>query len=260
MEYKGNGVAINLFGLEIRWYAVLIVVGMMLAVYLLSKEMKRRGIDGEEAYDIALVILPAGIIGARIWYVIFEFKRYDNFLDMINIRNGGLAIQGGLMMAAIVALIYAKKKKFSFLRLSDMIFPYVALAQSIGRWGNFTNNEAHGGPTNLPWALKIGAGRYHPTFLYESIGDFLIFVFLYYFTRKKLKVDGQVTMLYMILYGSLRFFVEGLRTDSLYWGNIRVAQALSVIGIIVGICGLIILSRKSPNAHVQGKSGLNKKV
>ena len=257
MEYKGNGVALTLFGLEVRWYAIFIVTGMMLAVKLLSREMKRRGMDPEKAYDLAMVILPSGIIGARLWYVIFELQRFNSFFDIINLRNGGLAIQGGLMGASIAALIFAKVHSYSFLRLSDMVFPYVALAQSIGRWGNFTNNEAHGGPTNLPWALKIGGETYHPTFLYESLGDLLIFAFLYYYTRKKLKVDGQVTMIYLVLYGALRFFVEGLRTDSLYWGNIRVAQALSIIGIVIGVAGLIILSSKEPNAHIPGKSPIN---
>ena len=132
--------------------------------------------------------------------------------------------------------------------MADIIFPYVALAQGIGRWGNFTNNEAFGGPTDLPWALIIDGQKVHPTFLYESIGDVLICLLLIWFTRKKLRVDGQVAMWYLIGYGILRFFVEGLRTDSLMLGGLRVAQLISCAGILAGIAGLVLLSRRPPHS------------
>ncbi len=253
MQYTGDGVAITLFGLEIRWYAVFIVTGMMLALYLLSRQMKRRHIDPDLAYDIALWVLPFGIIGARLWYVLFESARFPTFWSVINLRSGGLAIQGGIMAGLLVALVWSKKKHFSLFRLTDMIVPGLALAQGIGRWGNFTNNEAHGGLTDLPWGLWIDGQRYHPTFLYESVGDILLCLFLFWALRRLVKRDGQATALYFIGYGLLRFFVEGLRTDSLYWGPIRVAQALSLIGIVVGIVALLFFQKQAPNAHLLGK-------
>lgn len=254
MQYTGDGVAITLFGLEIRWYAVFIVTGMMLALYLLSRQMKRRHIDPDLAYDIALWVLPFGIIGARLWYVLFESARFPTFWSVINLRSGGLAIQGGIMAGLLVALVWSKKKHFSLFRLTDMIAPGLALAQGIGRWGNFTNNEAHGGLTDLPWGLWIDGQRYHPTFLYESVGDILLCLFLFWALRRLVKRDGQATALYFIGYGLLRFFVEGLRTDSLYWGPIRVAQALSLIGIVVGIVALLFFQKQAPNAHLLGKN------
>lgn len=253
MKYSGDGVAFTIFGLEVRWYGVIIVTGIILALYLAQKEAERRGLGDSIIYDIALLIIPVAVVGARLWYVIFEWDRYQGDLSKtLNLREGGLAIQGGILAALIVGYIYCKVKDYSFLRLADIAFPVVALAQSIGRWGNFTNNEAYGGPTDLPWALDINGVGVHPTFLYESIGTFLIFLFLWWFTRNKLTTDGQVTMLYLILYGIVRYFVEGLRTDSLWVGPFRTAQLLAIAGIIVGVIGLIILNKKPSLAHIPG--------
>ncbi|MDY3051852.1 MAG: prolipoprotein diacylglyceryl transferase [Ndongobacter sp.] len=250
MSYQGDGVALSLFGLEIRWYAVFIVTGMILAIWLSSREAQRRGIDSENISDLALVMLPVAIVGARVWYVLFEWNnRYaQNPILIFDIRGGGLAIHGGIIASLIVGAVFCKKRKLPFFRMADIIFPYVALAQGIGRWGNFTNNEAFGGPTDLPWALIIDGQKVHPTFLYESIGDVLICLLLIWFTRKKLRVDGQVAMWYLIGYGILRFFVEGLRTDSLMLGGLRVAQLISCAGILAGIAGLVLLSRRPPHS------------
>lgn len=253
MQYTGDRVAFSLFGIDIYWYAVIIVTGMVLALFLVSKEMERRKMDPEVAYDIGLWILPFGVIGARLWYVIFEWHRYDSLMDIINIRDGGLAIQGGILAGILVGYFVAKKKKIAFLRLTDIVMPALALAQGIGRWGNFINNEAHGVPTDLPWGVIIDGVAYHPTFLYESIGDILLFAFLVLYTRKWLKRDGQVTCLYFVGYGILRFFVEGLRTDSLMFGSIRVAQLLAILGLVVGLIGFFILSKKPANAAIPGK-------
>ena len=248
MEYTGDGVAIRLFGLEIRWYAVMIVTGMIIAIYLAGKEAKRRGFDEEVIYDLAMIILPISVLGARIWYVLFEWERYQgDFLAMINIRQGGLAIQGGIMAGLVTGYFFCKRKNLPFLTLADILFPVVALAQGIGRWGNFFNNEAYGVATDLPWALIIDGQKVHPTFLYESIGDILLFFFLRYYSKNHAKADGQVAMLYFVFYGILRFFVEGLRTDSLYWGEYRVAQILSILGVIIGLVGYYLLSKKKMN-------------
>lgn len=247
MQFTGNPVAFEIFGLEIRWYAIFIVTGMILAVILADREARKQGFPKDTVSDLALFALPIGVIGARIWYVLFEWDSYQgDLMKMLNIRNGGLAIQGGIMAAVLVGLVYCKRKKLSFLQLADIIFPVVALAQGIGRWGNFTNNEAHGGPTDLPWGLLIHGQKVHPTFLYESLGDLLIFLLLWYLLHKKGKDQphGQIACLYLILYGILRFFVEGFRTDSLWWGSFRVAQILAMIGVAIGFLGIFLLRRK----------------
>ncbi|MDD7593689.1 MAG: prolipoprotein diacylglyceryl transferase [Peptoniphilaceae bacterium] len=251
-EYRGDGVAFNLFGIDVRWYGVLIVLGMMLAVYLTSKEVERRGMNGDLIYDLALWVLPLGVVGARLWYVLFEPQRFHSLYDVINLRSGGLAIQGGIMAGLLVVFVFVKRHELSFLRLVDCGIPFLPLAQSIGRWGNFFNNEAYGYEANVPWAVVIDGVPHHPTFFYESMGDFLIFLFLWWFLRHRVKVDGQTTALYFILYGVLRFFVEGFRTDSLYFGPLRVAQVLALIGLIVGVVLFIILSRRPANAHIPG--------
>ncbi|MDD7433631.1 MAG: prolipoprotein diacylglyceryl transferase [Peptoniphilaceae bacterium] len=244
-EYTGDGVAFSLFGIEIRWYAIMIVTGMFLAVLLATRESKKRGYGDEVISDLALWMLPIAVIGARIWYVIFEPQRFSTFLDVINIRSGGLAIQGGIMASLIVIFIFSRRRELPFFELTDLIAPGLALAQSIGRWGNFFNNEAYGYPTNVPWAVLIQGEPHHPTFFYESAGDFLIFLVLLIFLRRSKKINGRTTMLYFVLYGILRFFVEGLRTDSLYFGHFRVAQILSLCGIGIGILGFFILSTRA---------------
>lgn len=255
MQYRGDGVAFSLFGIDVRWYGLIIVSGIVLAVYLAQREATRRGMGDSVLYDLSLVILPAGIVGTRLWYVLFEWERYQgDLMKILNLRQGGLAIQGGIIGALIAGYFYSKRKGYSFLRLADILFPVVALAQSIGRWGNFTNNEAFGTPTDLPWALQIDGVGVHPTFLYESIGTFTIFLILVWFTRKKLTTDGQVSMLYLILYGVVRYFVEGLRTDSLYVGPFRTAQLIALIGVVVGIVGLFVLSKRPALAHVPGEN------
>ncbi|WP_071705692.1 prolipoprotein diacylglyceryl transferase [Murdochiella vaginalis] len=243
-EYTGNGVAITLFGLEVRWYGVLIVTGMLLAVLLSSREVKRKGMPEDIVYDLSLWVLPLGVIGARLWYVLFEPQRFSSLWDVINLRSGGLAIQGGVMVGLLVSWIYLHRRNISFLRVADCIIPFLPLAQAIGRWGNFFNNEAYGYAANIPWAVLIDGKPHHPTFFYESAGDFLLFLFLWYFLRKRTKVDGQTTSLYFVFYGILRFIVEGFRTDSLYFGALRVAQLLAIGGMLLGLLGYVVLSKK----------------
>lgn len=242
-EYNGSRIAFSLFGIDVYWYGLLIVIGIVLAVILSSNELKRQGKDPEIVSDLALWVLPSAIIGARLWYVIFEFDRYNNILEMINVRDGGLAIHGGIIFGALAALIFTKKRKINFMKLADIIFIFLPLAQAIGRWGNFINNEAHGGPTNLPWAVIIDGAAYHPTFFYESLGNFILSMSLWYIYRKKKPTTGSIVSIYLICYGILRFFVEGLRTDSLWWGPIRVAQLISISFIVLGLI-VLYFSRK----------------
>ena len=148
------------------------------------------------------------------------------------------------MMGILVSWIYLKRHQLPFLRVADCIIPFLPLAQSIGRWGNFFNNEAYGYAADVPWAVLINGKPHHPTFFYESAGDFLIFLFLWYYLRKRARTDGQTTMLYFVLYGLLRFVVEGFRTDSLYFGSLRVAQLLALAGLLLGFIGFAVLSKK----------------
>ena len=209
-----NPIAFSIFSYEIRWYGILIATAMCLAVIISSKRAPRVGIESESILDLAIWMLPIGIVGARAYYVLFNSSIYHSFYDVINIRNGGLAIHGGLIAGLIVLLIICSKKKINPLDMADLVIPSVALAQSIGRWGNYFNSEAHGGPTDLPWGIMVDGVKVHPTFLYESIWCFILFFVLSYFFYNR-KFKGQVVCLYGMLYSVERFFVEGLRTDSL---------------------------------------------
>lgn len=249
-EYKGSRTAFTLFGIEVYWYGILIVIGMLLATILSARELKKRGGNEDVIYDLALWILPSAIIGARIYYVIFEFNKYNSIIDMINVRDGGLAIYGGIIAGVIAGYIIVKKKKLSFFKISDIIAIFIPLAQSIGRWGNFVNNEAHGAPTDLPWALIIDGRKYHPTFFYESLGNFIIFLILYLYVRNRNTKPGTETSIYLIGYGILRFFVEGLRTDSLWLGPIRVSQLVSILCILLGLVILYINKEKDKNKFI----------
>lgn len=228
-------VAFNIFGVSVMWYGIIIAVGMVVALLLAIKLGKNVGFSDEVITDWFLWTIPLSVVGARLYYVVFEWENYaGNISEILNIRGGGLAIHGGILSGLIISLLYCKIKKIPFWKFADIIAPAVVLAQGIGRWGNFVNGEAHGGPTDLPWAILVDGARVHPTFLYESICDVLIAVFLIWYSRRK-KVDGECFLLYIILYSSVRFFIEALRTDSLYFLGFKVAQLISVIGIIAGI-------------------------
>lgn len=235
LDFNIDRVAFSIFGIDVYWYALIIIAGILLGAKIAQKEFIRRGFSEDFIYDLLFVVLPFAIIGARAWYVVFEWDMYkDNPIEILNFRAGGLAIHGGILFALIALYFYAKKKDLPLIDLTDVMVPSLALGQAIGRWGNFVNGEAHGTPTDLPWAILVDGVRVHPTFLYESIGDFLIFLFLIYY-RKKKPSKGKQTAIYFMAYGVLRFFVEGLRTDSLMIGPIRMAQLTSVVYLIIGI-------------------------
>lgn len=235
MTPKLDKVAFSIFGIDIMWYGILIGIGFLLGLVVATKNAKKEGIKEDTILDLLLITLPVSIIGARLYYVIFSWSEYkDNLIQIINLRNGGLAIYGGLIAAFIAGYFFCKKKNIKFLKMADIVAPAISLGQAIGRWGNYINQEAFGSPTDLPWGILIDGQKYHPTFLYESIGDFLIFLILMYFFNKRKNKDGEVISLYMILYGILRFFVEGLRMDSLYIGSFRISQIVSLGIILVG--------------------------
>lgn len=239
-------VAFQIFGLEVRWYGILIATGVLIGAILAIREAKRVGLDEETLMDFLIWEVPLCLVGARLYYVIFSWDMYrDNPIEALNIRNGGLAIHGAIIMAIIVAVIFTKIRKIDFWTIADVCAPSLILAQSIGRWGNYINQEAHGGPTNLPWGIMVNGVKVHPTFLYESIWNFLVFLFLIWYRKNKQKVKGEVFLLYISLYSFIRFFIEGLRTDSLMLGPIRVAQLVSIIGIIIPMYIFFIKRKKN---------------
>ena len=261
-----NPVAFELFGYPIRWYGIIIAGGVLVAFFISYILAKKKGLDFDIITDGFLWSFPFAIIGARLYYVAFEYKNYHSFIDVINIRNGGMAIHGGLIGGLLTAYIFTKVKKINFFEYIDVIMPGIILAQAIGRWGNFMNQEAHGGPVTEQFISKfpqfiqnrmlINGTYYHPTFLYESIWDALIFVFLWMF-RKKKKYEGQIIVYYIGLYSLGRFFIEGLRTDSLMIGPLRMAQVISLVGVIGAIIAHIYLSKKENNKTKEEKQGEN---
>lgn len=240
-----NPVAFTIFGIDVMWYGVLISLGMVLAVLISYKRAPKHNIQPDKILDFVLICIPLGIIGARLYYVVFNWSYYaGDFMRIINVRSGGLAIHGGLLFGLGAAVILCFIWKIRPLNVLDLVIPTVALAQSIGRWGNYFNSEAHGGPTDLPWAVMIDGVPCHPTFLYESIWCMLLFVFLLWLDNRR-KFEGQIFLLYGMLYSVERFFVEALRTDSLMIGPFKQAQVLSLTVIVVCLIAYVILNRKN---------------
>lgn len=258
-------VAFEIFGFKIYWYAVLIVCGLLIAMFIASVLLKKRGYKSDLVLDYALGVLPLAIIGARIYYVLFSLERYNTFWDVINIREGGLAIYGGVIGGALGVLLVSAIKKFKFnniLDVADSIVPGLILAQAIGRWGNFFNQEAYGNPVTdpnwqfFPYAVEIGGQHYQATFFYESFFNFLGFVFLLLIAlRLSGKYKGLTACLYFVWYGIVRTFVEGLRSDSLYWGSIRVSQLLSIILVVLASAAAAIVILKEKNIIFNKGSG-----
>ena len=235
--------AFTVFGIDIQWYAIIITTAMIIGVLLSIRDGEKQGFVGDHLLDLMLVALPMAIVGARAYYVIFNFEIYtDNIINIFNIRQGGLAIHGGLIGGFLGGYIVSKKKNFNILKVADIISPYLILGQAIGRWGNYINQEAHGGPTDLPWGIMVDGVKVHPTFLYESIWNIIVFAILKKISRNK-KFDGQMTGAYLILYSAGRFFIEGLRTDSLMIGPLRTAQVISIMLILLGV--FLLKSRKN---------------
>lgn len=238
-------IAFSIIGYDFMWYGLLIGLGVVLAVILSYQRANRHGIESERVLDLVIWILPAGIIGARLYYVIFSWDYYSqDLMTILNIRGGGLAIHGGIIAGAITGYLLCKHYKINFIESLDLFLPAVALAQAIGRWGNFFNSEAHGGPTDLPWAILVNGEYVHPTFLYESIWCLGLFFFLVHIDNNR-KFRGQVACLYGILYSLERFFVEGLRTDSLMLGPFRQAQMISIAILLASLVIYIMLKKRS---------------
>ena len=251
LSFNIDPVAFTLFGKDVYWYGVLIASAIILAVIMCTQLAKKQGLTGDNVLDVVLWGAPAGIVCARLYYCAFRFEYYmDNPIDIIKIWEGGLAIYGGIFGAAAAAYAYCHYKKISWKKMFDVCLPGVMLGQAIGRWGNFINREAHGGITNLPWRMELNplsGEAYHPTFLYESLWNFCGVLFLLWLSKRK-SADGEVCFTYFIWYGIGRFFIEGLRTDSLYWGPFRISQ---VVALLTAVLGLILLIRLKKNNNVK---------
>jgi phosphatidylglycerol:prolipoprotein diacylglycerol transferase len=249
-------VFIHLGPFPIYWYGVIIGSGVLLGLWLAIREATRRGLPKDIFVDLVLFAVPIAIICARTYYVIFEWNYYaDNPSQILNIRQGGLAIHGGLIGAVITAIVFAKVRGVSFWKLADIAAPSILLGQAIGRWGNFMNQEAHGGPVTRAYLeslhlpdfiinqMNIDGTYYHPTFLYESLWNITGVIILLLLRKVNLR-RGELFFSYLIWYSVGRFFVEGLRTDSLMLGPLRVAQVISVVIIVVSIIFIAVRRKK----------------
>lgn len=247
-----NRILFEIGPITIYWYSVTMLLAVLTGIYLATKESKKQSMYSFIS-DLVTYIIIFGIIGARLYYVIFNFDNYKyDLLSIFEIWEGGIAIYGAIIGGFIAIVYLARKRGKSIIKTTDIIVPGLLLAQSIGRWGNFFNQEAHGTEVSLEFlnnihlpnfiieGMHIEGTYYHPTFLYESIWCLLGFVILITIRKLTKRKDGIMTFSYFIWYGIGRLFIEGLRTDSLYLGDFRISQLVSIILIITGILGIII--------------------
>ena len=272
-EFELDPTAFKIFGFEIQWYGLIITVGIILAVVYCSLRAKQEGIKFDHVLDIAIFTVIFGVIGARLGYVLFSLDQYHSFLDVINIRNGGLQIYGGIVAGAATIIGVCKYKKIKPLKMLDAVAPGVMIGQFVGRWGNFMNGEAHGGyvkegsplyflrmeldPHWMNGDLQRFSAAVHPTFLYESLWNVIGFVIINLLYKKK-KFDGQILLMYLSWYGFGRMFIEMLRTDSLYIGksNIRISSLIGFLCFAAGTTLLIIflVKAKKKKAVAEGEA------
>ena len=246
----------NIFGIDnlnLTWYGLIIGCGILLGSAIVMRKLKQMGYKYDLFYDFIIFALPVSIICARLYYVIFEWSYYQRHpIEIIAVWHGGLAIYGGVIGGVLTAVVFSKIKKFPFLRILDLFAPSLILGQAIGRWGNFVNQEAYGNLITkaslqfFPYGVYIDQLNqwYQATFFYESMWDLLVFTVLMFYS-KKAEYNGDIFARYLIGYGIGRFFIEGLRSDSLYLlGTIRISQVLSLVLIAVGIV-MIVLQKRS---------------
>ena len=246
-----NQVALDLGVIKIYWYSIFIFLGMLVAFILIYREAKKRGIKEDFLVNLAFSAVIIGIIGARLYYVIFNLPYYlDRPLEILQIWNGGLAIHGGIIAGLIVVIVYCKKHNVNIWKVLDIIVVGLIIAQAIGRWGNFFNSEAYGPVTTANHLKSLGIPRFiiqgmyisgeyrQPTFFYESVWCVIGFLIMLLIRKSKHLKLGQLTGFYLIWYGIIRYFIESMRTDSLMLGSYKIAQIVSIVFIV---CGLIII-------------------
>ena len=247
-----NPVAFTVFSRPVHWYALIILTGFLLAALFVTATCEKRGIKKENVWDVALYGLVAGIIGARIYYVLFALDEFNSFWEMLQIWNGGLAIYGGIIGAVISTAIYCRIKKLNMFAMFDIACPGLFIGQAIGRFGNFVNAEVYGGETSSLFGMSInGAPPVHPLFLYEAVWNAIGLVILLLIRDKK-KADGQVFCFYLMWYSIGRFFLEGMRNPAyiLYVipGKLGISQLVAVVLVIVTGIGAVVLQKRAKKA------------
>lgn len=246
----------NLFGtnISIHWYGIIIAVAIMVTLWLAMRHSKKFNIKEDDLIDMFLIALPVSIVFARLFFVVFTWNNYKNdLLGIFRIWEGGLAIYGAIIGALLSVYFYSRKKKIDMLALCDFACVYLPLAQAIGRWGNFANQELYGTVTTLPWGMTgsiIGNDPVHPTFLYESVLNIIVFVVLLKL-RKNRKVKGSVLAVYLMLYSLVRFMMEFLRTDEFGTGDIRYNQVFSALVFVGAFIWLIYLTKRSQKEELE---------
>jgi len=253
LEFNINRVAFSIMGFNIYWYALLISAGIIGGYFYAVWQGKKQGLKTDVFSDVLLVGIPSAIICARAYYVFSKWDYYSqNPAEILNLRAGGIAIYGAVIGAVLSVLIYTKIKRYNTLKIFDICSVSLLIGQAVGRWGNFVNAEAHGYETQSFFKMGIWDNTlgkyifYHPTFLYESLWN-ILGIFILHFMMKRKKADGQIFFLYIFWYGLGRFFIEGLRTDSLMAGNIRISQLVALISILVGIAATIYILHREKN-------------
>lgn len=253
-----NPVAFSLGPITVRWYGLLIATAMLIAAIGGCKMMRKAGINEDDFLTIFMVTIVAAILGARVYYVIFELPYYIQHPDeIIAIWHGGLAVHGGLLAGVTSIYLGCRHYKISFWQFTDIMAPFMILGQAIGRWGNFFNQEAYGyevDPATVPWAMWIDGAYRHPTFLYESCWDLLVFFVLLWLIRQAWVRRGEIALSYLMLYSVGRVVVEGFRTDSLMLGPLRMAQVMSLV-LFTGALLILLYRRKTGEAELRPGKG-----
>ncbi len=253
-----NPIMLDLGIISIHWYSFLIFIALIIGGWMVIREAKKWNISEDFIINLAFYLIPISLIGARLYFVVFHWDYYSqNLLEIFEVWKGGLAIHGALLFGLLFVLFYCKKHKIHTLRLLDIIVVSLLLGQAIGRWGNFINQEAFGPATTLSFleslhlpqfiidGMYIGGTYYQPTFLYESLWCIIGFIAILFIRRMKYIKTGQITAFYLVWYGIGRFFIEGLRTDSLMLGPLKMAQVVSIMMILAGIILFFIRNRGS---------------
>ena len=263
-----NPILIEIGPLQIHWYSLFIAIGLLLGGTYVLKEAKHHGISEDQMIDFFFFLVPIAFIGARLYFVLFHLDYYLQYpMDILKVWEGGLAIHGGILAGLLYLLYFTKKNHYSPLFFCDMAVVALILGQAIGRWGNFMNVEAYGPVTSLSFlerihlpqfiidGMLIGGNYHHPAFLYESIWCLIGFIILLLLKRKKKLKIGTLTSFYLIWYGIERFFVEGLRTDSLMLGPIKIAQIMSILFVLSGIVVAIYCFKKQKKLYKEENYG-----
>ena len=262
-SFNINETAFTIFGRDIAWYGVIVTTAIIAAVIYVYRRSKKDGIITDDFLDIAIFTVISGVVGARLYYVLTSLDRYDSFWDVFKVWEGGLGIYGGIIGGAAAAIGVLLYKKMNVLKFFNGLAPACMLGQIIGRWGNFMNAEAYGsvesfeffgktfdisGSKTMPWIMEVveadGPVLCQPTFLYECLWNLIGFVLINIFYKKK-KYDGQPVLWYLAWYGFGRMFIEGLRTDSLYVGGVKISQLIGAVCVVVCVALLVIFKIKN---------------